>query len=80
MDDNKRTRAHARRQALRARVEHDRLVSPQEAAARLDVCERTIWRWIGSGRLPALRTCPGRGGKFRIRPSDLDALLASGCV
>jgi excisionase family DNA binding protein len=43
-----------------------------EAAALLRVSKPTIWRWIDSGRLPAVRV----GGRtIRIRRSDIDMLV-----
>lgn len=50
-------------------------LTPQESAALIRVQARTIRFWIRSGRLPAMRTDPGRGGRLLVRRSDLLALL-----
>jgi excisionase family DNA binding protein len=41
-------------------------------AARLDVCERTVRRWIKAGALPVHRI----GGLVRISEADFAAFLA----
>lgn len=51
------------------------LLTPAGAAAELHLTARTIRQWIASGRLPALRTDPGRGGKLLVRRGDLLRLL-----
>ncbi len=53
----------------------DDLLKPAEAAKLLRVKPMTIRFWIRSGRLPALRTDPGRGGRLLIRRGDLLAVL-----
>lgn len=51
-------------------VEHeDELLTVAEAAARLKVTRHTIYRWIGEGRLPAIRYSPR---VLRVRQSDLE--------
>lgn len=45
----------------------------RQAAIYLGVHDNTIRRWIKMGTLPALRV--GAGGHFRVKPSDLDALV-----
>lgn len=43
----------------------------REAAEQLDVSVPTVWRWVKSGKLPALRI----GGRtIRIRRSEVDAI------
>jgi excisionase family DNA binding protein len=48
-----------------------RRVTVAEAADRLAVSEKSIRRWVSSGRLRAYRTGPRL---LRIDPADLDAL------
>jgi excisionase family DNA binding protein len=43
-----------------------------DVAARLDVCERTVRRWIKAGALPVHRI----GGLVRISEADFTAFLA----
>ena len=43
-----------------------------DVAARLDVCERTVRRWIKAGALPVHRI----GGLVRISEADFVAFLA----
>lgn len=50
-------------------------LSPRQAADRAGISTKTIYRWIISGRLPAGRTHPGRGGRYRLRWSDVVAVL-----
>lgn len=49
------------------------LMTPQAAAAHLDVHPRTIRRWIEAGDLAAVRI----GSVVRIRPADLDAFISA---
>jgi excisionase family DNA binding protein len=42
-----------------------------EAAAYLRVSKQTIWRWVRSGQLPAVRV----GVRYRIRREDLDGMV-----
>lgn len=57
------------------------LLSAAVAAARVGVCTRTLKSWITRGWLPATRTpSPKDRGHLRIRPGDLDALLAQGVL
>jgi len=46
----------------------DTSLSIREAATRADVTEKTVRRWIKSGRLQALKL----GGQYRITLADLD--------
>lgn len=48
------------------------LVTQQEAADKLDVCPRTIRRYVADGRLTAYRLGPRL---IRIDASELDRLL-----
>ncbi len=43
----------------------------KEIAERLKVSERTVWRWVHSGALPAIKL----GQQWRIRDDDLDEFL-----
>ncbi len=45
-------------------------ITPAEAAGLLKVHERTVRRWIGQGRVPAMRV----GRLLRIRREDLDRI------
>jgi excisionase family DNA binding protein len=55
--------------------DHDALLSPQEVAGILRVTDRTVLRYIEEGHLVASRLPGGR--LWRIRRSDVDALLAA---
>lgn len=48
------------------------LASKGQVAAYLNVCTRTVGRYIASGKLPATYV----GAQVRIRWPDVDALLA----
>jgi excisionase family DNA binding protein len=48
-------------------IEHAPLLTIGEAARRLAVSERSIWRIIAAGRLPVVRV----GAAPRIDPGDL---------
>ena len=49
------------------------MLTVRQVCERLQVSDQTVWRWIKSGKLPALNL----GGKagYRIRPDDLDRFL-----
>lgn len=50
----------------------ENLLTPREAAARLGCSTATVYRWILSGKLPAVT----RGGtRYLVRPADVLALL-----
>lgn len=53
-------------------------LTTKEAAQYIggDVTFRTIIRWIHDGLLPAYRN-PSVRGHFKVRPSDLDTMLAA---
>jgi excisionase family DNA binding protein len=51
---------------------HMTFVAIADVAARLDVCERTVRRWIKAGALPVHRI----GGLVRISEADFAAFLA----
>lgn len=51
------------------------LLTPAGVAAEVHVTARTVRQWIAVGRLPALRTDPGRGGRLLVRRADVLALL-----
>lgn len=51
--------------------ETPKLLTVPAVAARLQVNPATVRRWIGDGRLPALRV----GRDYRVEPADLDELL-----
>lgn len=50
-------------------------LTPADCAVALHVTARTIRQWIACGRLRAVRTDPGRGGRLLVRRSDLDGVL-----
>ncbi len=50
----------------------------REAAGLLRVSERTVRRWINSGRLGAGRTTAGRGGKLLIARAAIERILRGG--
>lgn len=47
-----------------------------EVATYLRVSQTTIWRWCGSGKLPAFRL----GRSWRVRRTDLERLIANAPV
>ncbi len=49
------------------------MISPKEAAERLDVDRETILRWIRAGKLRASKLTPRL---VRIYVADIDAMLA----
>lgn len=52
--------------------QHITFVAIADVAARLDVCERTVRRWIKAGALPVHRI----GGLVRISEADFATFLA----
>lgn len=50
----------------------ERLLSTEDAAARLDISTRTLFRWIESGKVDPVRMSTRL---FKIRASDVDAIL-----
>jgi len=46
-----------------------------QAATALEVSERSVWRYIASGRLPAARVHGPKGVEYRIEPTDVEALV-----
>jgi excisionase family DNA binding protein len=52
----------------------DRRMSVPEIAREFGFAPATVRRWIATGSLPFART---PGGKFLVRPSDLEAVLNS---
>lgn len=50
-------------------TESDELLTTSEAAEYLRTTQRTIYRWIEAGVLPAAKF----GGRWRIRRRDLEA-------
>lgn len=59
-------------------MEAETTLTAQEAAAYLHVHEETILRAVRAQRLPALRTSTGKGGRIRVRRSDLDLVFSTG--
>ncbi|MBZ0154479.1 MAG: helix-turn-helix domain-containing protein [Planctomycetes bacterium] len=47
------------------------LLTPAEAAEHVRLRPRTIRKWVGTGRLAAYRTQPGRGGRILVRLADV---------
>jgi len=54
----------------------DDFLTVPEVADRLRVQRMTVYRWIEDGKLPAMQI----GKHYRIKASDLDALLESALV
>jgi excisionase family DNA binding protein len=52
--------------------QHTTFVAIADVAARLDVCERTVRRWIKARALPVHRI----GGLVRVSEADFAAFLA----
>ena len=52
---------------------NDPYITPREAAQRLGVSERTVFRMIAAGTLPAYRIGPRL---LRVRATDLASLLS----
>jgi excisionase family DNA binding protein len=50
------------------------LLTPTEAAKILRVDPKTVVRWIKAGTMPGIIT---PGNRYRVRRSDLDALIAT---
>ena len=50
----------------------------REAAGLLRVSERTMRRWINSGRLQAGKTTAGNGGKLLIARAAIERILRGG--
>lgn len=48
-----------------------KFLSVSDAAVELAVSESTIRRWVRQGRLRAVRTSEGRGGRLRILESSV---------
>ena len=48
----------------------EKVLTPQNVAERYDVCIATVWRWIRSGRLTAVRLTER---SYRIRTEDIEA-------
>ncbi len=49
----------------------EKLLTPEQVAERLQVTERTVYRWLTEGRLKGVRL----GRLWRIRPEAFDAFL-----
>ena len=52
-------------------MEVERLLTPDEAAMRLSVTRNTIYRWLASGELQAVKA----GTRVRIPESAITAML-----
>ena len=48
-------------------IQETRLLTPMEVAFRLHRCEATVWRWLRSGRLRAIKV----QGKYLIPAASL---------
>jgi excisionase family DNA binding protein len=53
----------------------DRLLTVPEIAGEVGVTEETVWRWIRSGKLQAVRL--GGASGYRIKRSRLEAFIAA---
>ena len=51
----------------------EKLLTPAQAAERLQVTERTVYQWLRHGTLPGHRL----GRLWRIHPRDFDSFLQS---
>ena len=49
----------------------DKLLTPEQVAERLQVVERTVYRWLNEGRLEGVKL----GRLWRVREDDLEAFL-----
>ena len=49
----------------------DKLLTPEQIAERLQVVERTVYRWLNEGRLEGVKL----GRLWRVREDDLAAFL-----
>jgi len=57
---------------VRAKEEkHTRLLTPEEAADRLNVSPMTVRKWLRSGKLRGVKVSV----LWRVRESDLDAFI-----
>ena len=52
-----------------------RLLTTREAAGVLRVCTRTVRKWVQGGRLVAMRTHAGRGGRLRIVLQEIERFV-----
>jgi excisionase family DNA binding protein len=43
----------------------EQLLTVEEVADLLKVCQRTVWRWVAQGRLPAPLRCSRRCVRWR---------------
>lgn len=55
---------------------HRRALNAAEVARRLGVADKTVYRWIDQGRIPAHRI----GGRVLIAVRDFEALLPESCA
>jgi excisionase family DNA binding protein len=53
------------------------LLTPREAARMLRVTRQTVYSYVVSGRLAAVKLTPGT---LRVRQADIDRLLADGAT
>lgn len=53
----------------------DDLISPVEAARRLNVSSESVRRWIASGELRGIRLGSGANAKYRVSQADLEAFV-----
>ncbi len=60
--------------ASRART---RYLSLQDIAEELGISDRTVRRWVASGKLPAIRPSER---VIRVKAEDLDAFIAAGPI
>lgn len=50
-------------------------LTPKQVAEYLHVTPRTVRAWIAEGRLPALKTDTGRGGRLLVKWEDVRSVL-----
>lgn len=58
-------------------MDDDQLLTVNEVAERLRLNPKTIRRWIGAGKIAAIRLGSDRAG-WRIRSSEINLLLEGG--
>lgn len=57
---------------VRAILDGDELLTPEEVATRFSVARKTVTRWAGAGRIIAIKL---PGGQYRFSKKYIDAYL-----